>query len=154
MCSSDLRGDGKARLTERLGYYALAATLITLSGGWPTVLLFWIVPFISILPAILRARILAEHHGLPRTNDLTHSRNYHVTLLERMLIAPHNIHLHVVHHVFPAIPCYNVALAHELLKEIPEYVSGAAESDTILSPGRLSVLRDLTEPEARKALAA
>jgi fatty acid desaturase len=150
---AEKKSKGKAKLVERLGYYALLAAALTASGGWATFALFWVVPLFSVLPAILRARILAEHHGIPRTNDLTHSRNYMVTPLERFFIAPHDIHLHIVHHLFPAIPCYNVARAHALLREIPEYRDGAQEADTILSPSRLSVLRDLTEPSTRAALA-
>jgi fatty acid desaturase len=53
---------GRYRLA-RLAYYLGAATLITLLGIWKGFLLYWIVPYMTLLFLFLYVRGVAEHFG-------------------------------------------------------------------------------------------
>jgi fatty acid desaturase len=126
----------------------IAAVLIAkLQLGW-YVMVLWLVPLFSIVPALLRLRVIAEHHGLEHTNDMNHSRNYHATRIERFFLAPHCVWLHLDHHLFPAIPHYHLAQAHALLETVPAYRESAHQSRGVLTSHRSSVLAEISRESA------
>ena len=45
--------------------------------------------------------------------------SYHTPLVEAMFLAPHNMHFHAEHHLWPSIPYYNLPLAHAVVKNDP-----------------------------------
>jgi len=66
------RGDATnpgAHARWRWLYYTAALGVITAVSGWTTVLLFWFVPMLTFLPALLHLRGLAEHFGLRGTTN-------------------------------------------------------------------------------------
>ncbi len=130
-------------------YYALCFAAVTYSGMWVPVLLLWFVPALTILPTILRLRIIAEHFGVPGVNQLNMSRNTRYSLIERLLFAPHNVGYHLDHHLHTAIPFYNLPRFHRLLTTIPGYRNHSKQSDTFWGLSPATVIKDITTNSPR-----
>lgn len=113
----------------RYTVYALVALGLTLSGGWIGFLLLWVVPMFLVLPLIMRIRSIAEHFALPHNHPLSQSRTVRAGRLERLLLAPHHIGLHIDHHLLASVPFFNLPKLHELLLECEDYRQHAHLND-------------------------
>lgn len=112
---------------------------------WFPVLVLWFLPVFTILPVLLRLRYTAEHYAVKGTSDLTSSRNYFGPWWERAVLYPHNINYHLAHHLFPAVPFYNLPKLHALLLTIPEYESEREEANAgYFTFSRDSIFKKLT----------
>ncbi len=127
----------------RLAYYAGWAVFLSLTGGWGTFGLYWLLPLVTFAAMYARIRSVCEHFGVEREHDLNHTRNYRANFLERATVAPHGIQYHLTHHLFPAIPFYALAEADRLLMTIPQYRDGAHLNSEVFSADDRSVLCDL-----------
>lgn len=90
-------------------------------------------------------RILAEffdHAGLEQGTILGFSRNLPHDGLLRRLISPHEDTFHIIHHLFPKIPHYNLRTANSLLHTSRSYAS--AEHCQSYFFGKLSAIRSWT----------
>lgn len=135
---------GTSAKLMRVAYYVLAVFAITRAGLWLEFLVFWLVPMMTVLPFTLRLRSIADHFGLvDDRSELTSARNMLLPWWERFLIAPHNISVHLVHHLFPSIPYHNLLDAHRFLGTLELYERQAPSSRTFFGFGRGSLLRDL-----------
>ncbi|MEL6357266.1 MAG: fatty acid desaturase family protein, partial [Bacteroidota bacterium] len=106
----------------RPSFYVLLAAILTLIGGWKIFLLFWVVPYFSTFFLLQYVRSVAEHFGdLAYENELNGTRTVKTNFLERFLIAPHNVGYHLDHHLYPAVPFYNLPKLHQLLMQQPEF---------------------------------
>ena len=81
---------------------------------------------------ILRIRSIAEHFALSHSHPLEESRNVEAGLIERFLIGPHNIGLHLDHHLVASIPLYNIPKLHRLLLGCGYYRDNAHTNDGYL----------------------
>ncbi len=99
--------------------YAAAAAWVTISGHPEWLLWYWLVPFlIAVLLANVRA--LAEHMGTAGTGDaITRTRTVTSNRVVSFLML--NLNYHLEHHLFPAVPWYNLPRIHELLKPLYEF---------------------------------
>ncbi|WP_298253803.1 fatty acid desaturase family protein [Bradyrhizobium sp.] len=105
---SGVKQSARYKLT-RLGYYLGAATLITMLGIWKSFLLYWIVPYMTLFFLFLYVRGVAEHFGsMDYGEELGSTRTVVPYFWERCFFAPHNINLHIEHHLFPGVPFYNL----------------------------------------------
>lgn len=122
-------------------FYVLFFGAITLLGIWKYYLLFWIVPYLSTFFMFQYIRSVAEHFGgLTYDNLLTSTRTVKPTLLERFILAPHHVGYHLEHHLYPAVPFYNLPNLHRLLMEEAKYISKAH-----ITPGyTVGLLRELS----------
>jgi fatty acid desaturase len=132
----------------RLSYYLAFIILFSVTGAWGNFFLYWLLPLLTFGAMFARIRSVCEHFGLAREHDLNHSRNYHANFIERATVAPHYINLHLDHHLFPAIPFYNLAAAHKLLMTLPVYREKSHQSSEIFSSDDRSVLCDLLRGSA------
>ncbi len=111
---------------ERLLFVGLWAVLIGLAVYFnlaQELLLFWFVPLFTTGIAIGWLVELAEHYPLPQSEDKPYflTRNRHGWYLERFLLGRHNDNYHLIHHMRPAIPFYNLRKAHKILLQDPTY---------------------------------
>jgi|AntAceMinimDraft_12_1070368.scaffolds.fasta_scaffold13984_2 fatty acid desaturase len=104
-------------LLRSLGVNALLFICLTSLGhGW--LYLTWIVAFITSHMLVVRIRQIAEHAAVPdafSTDPRQHTRTLYISWLERLLIAPHEVHYHVEHHLIASVPIYRLATLHRLL---------------------------------------
>ncbi len=113
---------GRAEKLQMRVFYALLFVALTLLGLWTQYLLFWVVPFLTSFMMFQYIRSFAEHFGdLKYSNLLTATRTVKPFLIERVLIAPYNISYHLEHHLYPAVPFYNLPALHKLLMTDPVF---------------------------------
>jgi fatty acid desaturase len=113
---------------ERRILLAMWALLITFAalGSWLyLLLLFWFVPMFTTAIAIGWISELAEHYPLPEseTKILLLTRNRHGWAIENFLLGRHSDRYHLVHHLNPGIPYWNLQRAHRVLMDDPGYAA-------------------------------
>ena len=104
----------RLRLIVFVGCAIMALSSLHLWIGW---LLFWVVPALTFFAATVRLRSIAEHLVLKSEHELNKTRHVSSNFLERWLVAPLNLNYHIVHHLYPSIPFYNLPKAHALMME-------------------------------------
>lgn len=129
----------------KFGYWALMLSVIFYFNWWTPWFLFWLVPFLFILPIFMRVRSVAEHFALPLTHELDSSRTVMAPYFETAFFSPHNINVHLPHHLFPAVPWYNLKSLHQLLMRDEKYNSTAVINDSYLLLTKKSVFKDLVK---------
>lgn len=105
---------------QRLFLLSNAAGFIVfcMLGLWWAWLLMWLLPMVTWLPLVTRLRNIAEH-ALVAQNEpdpLRHARTTYASWLERLFIAPYWVNYHGEHHLFTQMACWNLPLAHRILK--------------------------------------
>jgi len=83
-------------------------------------LLLYVLPIVTFYPAQIRLRSTVEHgfevgFRPASPQDYWVTRSTRGTWLERFVFSPFAIHYHFEHHLFPAIPHYNLRNVHKLL---------------------------------------
>ena len=118
----------------QIGFYLVLFTVLTIAGWWAYFLLFWIVPYLSALFMFQYIRSVAEHFGdLAYENELNGSRSIRPKGLEKFFLPPHNVGYHLEHHLYPAVPFYNLPQLHELLMKDPTFKAQAHLTEGYLS---------------------
>ncbi len=130
------RGEQKVALesrrtqTLRLCYYMTIAAIFIALKLPGLLILYWLLPIFTVLPALLRLRILSEHHALPMASgglkdDYNQSRHYaYGGFIQRFFIAPHQVANHLAHHLFPGVPWYRLPELHTQLMHDQHYRYG------------------------------
>ncbi len=129
---SESAGTGPSDKVLALGKYVLYAVVglaLTLTSSWLGLLLFWIAPMLLVLPMIMRIRSIAEHFALRHDHPLRQTRTVRAGTLERLLLAPHHIGLHIDHHLLASVPFYQLPKLHQLLLECEDYRDNAHLND-------------------------
>ena len=99
-------------------------------------LLLWLLPLLTVVQAILRVRAILEHGAVRDTSSpFTAARTNLAGPLARLFLFPHHVNYHIEHHLFPAVPHYNLPRLHRMLRE-RGVLAGAC-----VAPNYLSVLR-------------
>lgn len=97
--------------------WAIIIAVLAWVNGLTLFLFFWIVPMFTTGIAIGWFAELAEHYPLPEVENapMLLTRNRHGWWIENFLFGRHGDRLHLIHHLSPAIPCYNLKAAHKIL---------------------------------------
>lgn len=122
-------------------YYISLFGAISYADIWPEFVLYWLVPYLMVLPYISFTRSLAEHFGLSYVSELESSRNVGATFLNQFFI-PHHTGYHLTHHLFPSVPCYNLMEVTKFLEKHPNFLKLAHQNDGYYLGGK-TVLRDI-----------
>jgi fatty acid desaturase len=116
--------------TIKMGAYLLTIILLICYLGWfKYFILFWLVPFFTVFPIIGWFIDLVEHYPLVGENniDLYMTRNRFGNFIEDFIFNLHNENYHLVHHLRPAIPFWNLKKAHHIMLKDPEYKNANQE---------------------------
>lgn len=102
--------------------------LIIISGlfllHWLTFyIVFWLIPLFVFFPLIGWFIEVAEHYPLVHVNnlDLHMTRNRFSHVVEALFFSMHNENYHLVHHLKPGIPFWNLKKAHKILLKDENY---------------------------------
>jgi fatty acid desaturase len=116
-------------LIRRIAVAIFVAALFYLGYGWTFVAL-WIVPLLTVYQVILRIRGVLEHAAVPDAHDgLRNARTIIATNpILRFMLNPHHVAYHLEHHLFPAVPHYNLPGLHAALKTDPRFERALVEN--------------------------
>lgn len=98
--------------------FHVAAPLAAFAAGWGLeYLLLWVLPLVTVLQPLLRLRAVSEHGAVSDTTapELASRTNLGPGWL-LWLLFPHHVHYHIEHHLYPAIPHYNLPACHAALQ--------------------------------------
>jgi fatty acid desaturase len=104
--------------SERAQFTVFWATVLLVNavfGTWLYFIFLWLLPMFTLMLALNRLRIIAEHDLNKRGKDLEHTRHVDGNWLERFALAPLNVNFHIAHHLFPSVPLYNLPKLHAVL---------------------------------------
>jgi len=134
----------------RILFLAALLTGLTLTGGWSLFLLYWVVPLVTVLPAIVRWGAICEHRYGEQGAALEDSTPVILpTRLSKLLLPNLNFTMHVYHHYFPAVSFANLPMVHAI------FVREGLVRDDMIHRSQLDYLRHiLSEKPQGAALAA
>jgi fatty acid desaturase len=110
----------------RLSYLTVLLSVLLWAGLGMPVLLYWIVPLFTSAIWIGIIIQLAEHYPLMESNheyDIYVSRNRILNPVGNFFIATHNEGYHLIHHLYPRLPLWQMKKAHQILMADPVYNS-------------------------------
>jgi fatty acid desaturase len=103
-------------------YLGIVASIFTGLGWGQYILLFWLIPYLTVFQIIGWFIEMGEHYPLmSNTVNLYMTRNRHSHGLENFLTGMHNESYHLVHHLNPTIPFWNVSKAHQIYLQDDNY---------------------------------
>lgn len=97
-------------------------------------LFYWFVPFFTTLVFIRFIAEITEHGSLGCENELFSSRN-NLGWFNEYFIHPCADGYHIVHHLFPKIPFFNLKKAHNLLLQDENYAKHGTHCYSFFIPG-------------------
>lgn len=96
-----------------VGFHVGAPIVAYASGYLLEYLVLWVLPLITLLQALLRFRAICEHGAVSDlSSPLSAARSNIGPGWLIWLIFPHHVNYHIEHHLYPAIPFYNLPEAH------------------------------------------
>jgi fatty acid desaturase len=118
IANADTTGYKLDRRLTILFHIGILSVVLT-NGASSVYLVCWILPLLTVVPALLRLRAICEHGAVhDYSSPLTSART---NLGPKWLIwffCPHNVNYHLEHHIYPSIPHYNLRACHsEMLKK-------------------------------------
>lgn len=144
--------DKKTRsvLLQKLAFYSLLGFVFYSMNSMTILIYFWLVPYLFVFPLIERVRSISEHFALPYADQYSQTRDVLCLPLEGFIFGPHNIHYHLVHHLYPSIPHYHLAEFRERLLKDPDFSQKASQNDGYFW-GQQSVFKDVTNIAKRNS---
>lgn len=87
--------------------------------GWWGYLLMWAGPIYVMTYCADMCRVFCEHSTESGSDEVEVSERlvlFEPSKVEQLILSPMNMHHHIAHHLWPAIPYYNLPVATNLLK--------------------------------------
>jgi len=108
-----------------------------LQGWLLEFLLLWILPYLTVFQMINWLIEVGEHFPLTRLahSELEMSRNRHGTALELFFTGMHGENWHLVHHLRPGIPYWNLRTAHKIMMTDLAYARVNAQTGGLFTAG-------------------
>lgn len=119
-----------------VAFLCVALAIATATGWWWQGVVLWLIPAVTLLPAISRLRAISEHLCTEGVGELDSTRETLAGPLERFFLAPHGIHHHLTHHLFPSTPFHALAELHGVLMRDERFREGAHLTRGYLDPRR------------------
>lgn len=119
----------------KIAFYLVFFPVMTYLYGdtfWQIFMLYWIVPLLTWLKAVLRFRTISEHYALEYDHIYRDTRTTYPSWWEKILFAPKNINYHLDHHLYPSVPFYNLPRLHQHLLENSDFRDNAHLTKTYM----------------------
>lgn len=99
-------------------FYLTIAALLTYSNTWDLFLIYWILPLVTILPAVIRIGAICEHiySVAPNTSIVESTPIIFLRWWEKLIIPDLNFKLHTYHHFYPGVAFCNLPKVHEIFQ--------------------------------------
>jgi fatty acid desaturase len=122
----------------RLSYFGVISALMIYMGWGIEFCLYWIVPLLTTANWIGSFIQLAEHYPLMVTAkpvDIYLSRNRILPPYWNFLVSTHQEGYHLIHHLYPKLPMWNMRKAHRILMKDPAYaaVHGQSSMESLMT---------------------
>lgn len=117
------KGEPRSEMIARTIFWLIIISCSVIFNFWQLLLMFWIVPLITTFQVFRYWSEMSDHGGLESEHDLEATRNSFGNPIERFLIHPHHDYYHLVHHLFPGVPHYNLPSVHRILMKDHNYSS-------------------------------
>ena len=104
---------------QSIVYLIVAGAVLYWGWGWELVL-YWLLPYITIYQALNRLRLSTEHFHLPQ-EKIFKTRTMRLNFFERFIFSPHNLGFHTEHHLYPGVPFYKLQALHKRLMQDETY---------------------------------
>ncbi len=114
--------------------------------------LFWCGYFFAY-PLFSRIRIMGEHGAMANRFNMDPRYNTRSTLagpLEKLLIAPNDVHFHLEHHLNPKIPAHKLEEAHFMLRQRGYYIGFDCVEMGYMDVIKKCIGKNATPPDQRK----
>lgn len=110
----------------RLVYFIAIASVLIYFGYGIEFALYWLIPLLTTANWIGSFIQLAEHYPLIATAeqvDIYLSRNRILSPVLNFFVGTHQEGYHLIHHLYPKLPFWNMKKAHQILMADPVYAS-------------------------------
>jgi fatty acid desaturase len=127
-------------------YLLLFSTIITISVWTGTLHVFffcWLFPYISLYQWLNRIRLYTEHFNL--SSNKADTRSLVLPGWQQFFLAPHGLGYHKAHHLYPAVPFYNMHRLHHLLQHQEAYLQSSEKA-----PSYLHLLKHLSQHDTHE----
>jgi fatty acid desaturase len=112
----------KAYIASRLSFYVGVLALMALIGGLDEFLIYWLIPYGCLFFTFNYVRSTAEHFAIDKIEQkLEGTRTVIPHVWEKAFFSPHNVSYHLEHHLYPAVPYYNLPKLHAELMKNADY---------------------------------
>ncbi len=109
----------------KLAFYLAIIAVCAITGTLHGLVLYWIIPLMTVFNLALWLRSLAEHYNLEYDHPYNHARSMKVNPVEAFLLTPHRSNYHAEHHLYPGVPYHHLDKLHRILMENPAYAGHA-----------------------------
>jgi fatty acid desaturase len=101
-----------------VAFHLSAPLLAAVSGYGLAYLILWILPLCTVLQALLRFRAICEHGAVrDAQSPLLAARTNLGPAWLLWYLFPYQVNYHIEHHLYPAIPHYNLAACHREMQQ-------------------------------------
>ncbi len=101
----------------RSTFYVICAAAVSWLGVWHIVLIYWVIPLVTLLPLIVRLGAITEHvYGERDASIIETTPLIRLRWWEKLLLPNLNFTLHAYHHFYPGISFSNLPKVHEIFR--------------------------------------
>lgn len=124
-------------LAAFIAYWLLLLGVLAYTDMLFTFVVLWLLPYLTTFQAINWIIEVAEHFPLIRLFDceIEMTRNRHGSAIENFFTGIHGEGWHLVHHLRPGIPFWNLRRAHEVMMQDPDYAAANYRSGGLFTSG-------------------
>ncbi len=116
-------GSNKLETIQIVSYWAAIIFSAYLTNALDILIWFWIVPYFTTFMIVGRFIEISEHYPMygGQQSALQMTRNRFSHPIEEFFLGIHQENFHLVHHLWPGIPCWNMRKAHSILMKDSAY---------------------------------
>jgi fatty acid desaturase len=120
------------------------AAAASLRGFWPELLVFWVLPALTLTPLLVKLHGYGEHTGATGPTEFERTWVHRFHPIENFFLYPIKSGYHLEHHLFPKVPWYHMERFRRGLLADPSYAERAGRlTATSYFFGERSILRSM-----------